>query len=75
MNTPVIQCIDGPVGRIETASLSYDLLQPMPEQALLILHPHPLHGGTMGNKVVTTIARVAATLDYPLLRLIFVAQA
>ncbi len=59
MNTPVIHCIDGPVGRIETASLLCDLLQPMPEQALLILHPHPLYGGTMSNKVVTTIARVA----------------
>ena len=65
MNTPVIQCIDGPVGRIETASLLCDLLQPMPEQALLILHPHPLHGGTMGNKVVTTIARVARDAGLP----------
>ena len=42
-----------------------DLLQPMPEQALLILHPHPLHGGTMGNKVVTTIARVARDAGLP----------
>ena len=31
----------------------------MPSQALLLLHPHPLHGGTMGNKVITAIARVA----------------
>ena len=65
MNTPVIHCVDGPVGRIETASLLCDLLQPMPEQALLILHPHPLHGGTMGNKVVTTIARVARDAGLP----------
>ena len=65
MNTPVIHCIDGPVGRIETASLLCDLLQQMPEQALLILHPHPLHGGTMGNKVVTTIARVAGDAGLP----------
>ena len=65
MNTPVIHCIDGPVGRIETASLLCDLLQQMPEQALLILHPHPLHGGTMGNKVVTTIARVARDAGLP----------
>lgn len=65
MNTPVIHCIDGPVGCIETASLLCDLLQPMPEQALLILHPHPLHGGTMGNKVVTTIARVARDAGLP----------
>lgn len=59
MNAPVIQFVDGPVGQIETASLLCDLAQPMPAQALLLLHPHPLHGGTMGNKVVTTIARVA----------------
>ena len=65
MNTPVIHCIDGPVGCIETASLLCDLLQPMPEQALLILHPHPSHGGTMGNKVVTTIARVARDAGLP----------
>ena len=65
MNTPVIHCIDGPVGRIETASLLCDLLKPMPEQALLILHPHPLYGGTMGNKVVTTIARVARDAGLP----------
>lgn len=59
MNAPVIQFVDGPVGQIETASLLCDLAQPMPIRALLLLHPHPLHGGTMGNKVVTTIARVA----------------
>jgi alpha/beta superfamily hydrolase len=57
--------IDGPSGRIETASLLCDLLQPMPERALLLLHPHPLHGGTMGNKVVTTIARVARDAGLP----------
>jgi alpha/beta superfamily hydrolase len=34
-------------------------MQAMPERALLVLHPHPLHGGTMGNKVVTTVARAA----------------
>lgn len=26
---------------------------------LLVAHPHPLHGGTMDNKVVTTLARAA----------------
>ena len=65
MNKAVIHCIDGPVGSIETASLLCDLLQPMPEQALLILHPHPLHGGTMGNKVVSTIARAARDAGLP----------
>jgi alpha/beta superfamily hydrolase len=59
MNAPVIQFIDGPVGQIETASLLCDLAQPMPAKVLLLFHPHPLYGGTMGNKIVTTIARVA----------------
>jgi alpha/beta superfamily hydrolase len=65
MNTPVIRLIDAPTGRIETASLLCDLSQLMPRRALLILHPHPLHGGTMGNKVVTTIARVARDAGLP----------
>ena len=65
MNTPVIQLIDTSSGRIETASLLCDLSQPMPRRALLILHPHPLHGGTMGNKVVTTITRVARDAGLP----------
>jgi alpha/beta superfamily hydrolase len=59
MNAPVIQFVDGPAGKIETASLLCDLAQPMPAKVLLLLHPHPLHGGTMGNKVVFTMARVA----------------
>ena len=59
MNAPVLHFITGPAGRIETASIGCDLTQEMPAHALLVLHPHPLHGGTMGNKVVTTIVRVA----------------
>ena len=58
MNTPVIHCIDGPVGRIETASLLCDLLQPMPEQAPDLASTSPVWRNN-GNKVVTTIARVA----------------
>lgn len=29
----------------------------MPRHIALICHPHPLHGGTMHNKVVTTLAK------------------
>ena len=65
MNQPVIHMIDGPAGQIETASMLCDLTQPMPDKTLLLLHPHPLHGGTMGNKVVTTIARVARDNGLP----------
>lgn len=59
MKLPLIQFVEGPAGLTETAAFLCDLNKPMPSQALLLLHPHPLYGGTMGNKVVTTIARVA----------------
>lgn len=59
MNTQTVRLIKGPVGIIETASLQCDIQNLMPDHALLLLHPHPLHGGTMGNKVITTLARAA----------------
>ena len=59
MKPPLIEFVKGPAGLTETAAFLCDLDKPMPSQALLLLHPHPLYGGTMGNKVITTIARVA----------------
>ncbi len=38
---------------------------------MVICHPHPLHGGTMTNKVVTTLARTAHELAVPTLRFNF----
>ena len=38
---------------------------------MVICHPHPLHGGTMTNKVVTTLARTAHELCVPTLRFNF----
>jgi len=35
---------------------------------LLIAHPHPLQGGSLGNKVVHTLARVATDHDYVAVR-------
>lgn len=46
--------IDGPAGRLEA------VWSPVTEdggRAAVICHPHPLQGGTMNNKVVTTLAR------------------
>jgi len=37
----------------------------------IILHPHPLHGGTMQNKVVTTLARGFTQLGVATLRFNF----
>ncbi|MEW5708029.1 MAG: alpha/beta fold hydrolase [Pseudomonadota bacterium] len=46
--------IPGPAGPIEAA-----LADPGPSRRgiAVIAHPHPLYGGTMDNKVVTTLAR------------------
>ncbi len=45
--------LEGAAGRIEVASSIPDAVR----AAAVIAHPHPLFGGTMDNKVVTTIAR------------------
>lgn len=37
----------------------------------VICHPHPLQGGTMDNKVVTTVARALQALGIPALRFNF----
>lgn len=37
----------------------------------VVCHPHPLHGGTMDNKVVTTVARALLDLDIPAVRFNF----
>jgi uncharacterized protein len=42
-----------------------------PEAFMVICHPHPLHGGTMTNKVVTTLARSAHEISVPTLRFNF----
>lgn len=57
--------IEGAAGRIEVAAAS----PAAPRMAAVIAHPHPLFGGTMENKVVTTLARAlseagAATLRF-----------
>ena len=47
--------IDGPAGKIE--ALLEEPEDQAPNAAALVCHPHPLHGGTMHNKVVYRIAR------------------
>jgi hypothetical protein len=46
--------IDGPAGQIE---LAIDEPVGLPLGVAVVSHPHPLHGGSMGNKVVQTLAR------------------
>ena len=62
--------IAGPAGRLEGV-----IEDPAPGTApsafLVVCHPHPLHGGTMTNKVVTTLARTAHAQGVPSLRFNF----
>ena len=55
--------ISGPVGnleiRIKPSALDVDNVK-----AVVISHPHPLYGGTMNNKVVTTMERAFSSLGY-----------
>lgn len=46
--------IEGPTGGLE---LAIDRPADEPRGTAVIAHPHPLHGGTMTNKVVQTLAR------------------
>lgn len=55
----------GPVGSIEAA---HDEPGVAPRALLVVCHPHPLHGGTMDNKVVQTIARAGLQLGWRVLR-------
>ena len=45
----------GPAGKLE--ALLEEPEDREPREAFLVCHPHPLHGGTMHNKVVYRIAR------------------
>lgn len=53
--------ISGPAGRLEAV-----LGEPSsnPKGIGIIAHPHPLHGGTMENKVVHTLFTTLLELDY-----------
>ncbi len=47
--------VQGPAGRLET--LIEEPEDGVITEAALVCHPHPLHGGTMHNKVVYRVAR------------------
>jgi alpha/beta superfamily hydrolase len=60
--------IPGPAGELEVW-LEYPRREP--RGILLIAHPHPLHGGTMSNKVVHAVARAALSEGWAALRFNF----
>lgn len=53
--------IPGPAGAIETV---IEHPAGTARGLALVAHPHPLYGGSMGNKVVTTLARLLRELGY-----------
>ena len=53
--------IDGPVGKLE---IVLGEPQSMPKGIAVIAHPHPLHGGTMDNKVVHTLFTTLLELEF-----------
>jgi alpha/beta superfamily hydrolase len=53
--------LDGPAGRLEAVATDPGGAR---RGLALIAHPHSLHGGTMENKVVQTLAKAFAELGY-----------
>ncbi len=60
--------VPGPVGALEVA---IDQPEGTPRGLVLVCHPHPLHGGTLDNKVVQTLARAALQCGYTAVRFNF----
>ena len=64
------QNIPGPAGVIECA-IDLPAQGSAARGVALLCHPHPLHGGTMDNKVVHTLARALVQLGWRVLRFNF----
>jgi uncharacterized protein len=64
--------LDGPAGALEALIETAAAEAATPPAAFgVICHPHPLYGGTMGNKVVWALARAFQQLDAPTIRFNF----
>lgn len=61
----------GPAGEIEVLTTPLPEHSSTPPATAVICHPHPLHGGTLRNKVVTTLARTFQELGLRTLRFNF----
>lgn len=64
-----VSSIAGPEGDLEIAFQEAESADA--NKIVLICHPHPQHGGTMDNKVVTTLARTYSKLGWHSLRFNF----
>ncbi len=61
--------LTGPVGDIEVMFDGFD--QPNLKGVAVVCHPHPLHGGTMTNKVVHFLSRSLNEVDFATVRFNF----
>src|SRR3990167_1840622 len=60
--------IPGPAGALEARLHNRAAATVIAPWTLIICHPHPLYGGTMDNKVITTIAKAGVELEMQVLR-------
>jgi len=60
--------VAGPTGRLEVAIADPGGAR---RGAAVLAHPHPLHGGTLDNKVVQTLAKAFFSLGYAAMRFNF----
>jgi len=67
MNSSGRVTIPGAAGAIELAAH----VPSSPRAVAVIAHPHPLYGGTMDNKVITTLAKVYAEAGFATYRFNF----
>ncbi|MES2219253.1 MAG: alpha/beta fold hydrolase [Pseudomonadota bacterium] len=63
--------LPGPAGDLEILTAPAKAVSPANDPVGVICHPHPLFGGTMNNKVVTTLARTFAEMGLPTVRFNF----
>lgn len=62
--------LPGPAGELEVLAANVEAANDITPIAI-ICHPHPLHSGTMNNKVVTTLARTFKDLNLRTVRFNF----
>ena len=63
------QLLDGDIGNLEAVITEDGQINPSEVPFVgVICHPHPLHGGTMNNKVVHTMSRAFRDLKIPSIR-------
>ena len=62
--------IAGPAGNLQV-NVDRPLTVATPPRVVVVCHPHPQFGGTMDNKVVTTLARAATDVGWHAVRFNF----